>query len=86
MTPPVDSAQQPKRLKWKSITRRCTKAAEQMGHKLEPFKATSSILRMSGCETCGGCCWVAHSSVRGFVAGGRLLAYRCGTPEAVGVL
>lgn len=57
-------------------------------HKAGKFASgmrTPSV-QTSMCETCGGCCWVAHSPTRGFSAGGRILQYRCGTKEAAGVL
>jgi hypothetical protein len=76
------------RLNWKPIRKVCVEAAQAMGHKLSGFdkrKSTPSV-RTAMCETCYGCCWIAYSSTRGFGAGGRLLKYRCGTPEAAGQL
>lgn len=79
------------RLNWKPIIEQATQAAEALGHKLELFGPNSgragqcNAMRMAGCTKCHGCCWIAYSITRGFGAGGRLLHYRCGTPEAMGV-
>ena len=73
---------------WKPIRDTCTKAAEANGHKLGTFgtrKTASGTVRMVSCETCYGCCWIAWTITRGFITGGRLLKYKCGTPEAAGV-
>ena len=84
-------------LNWKPIIKTATKAAEDLGHKLGPFTSTQrhfsdNALRMVSCETCYGCAWVAwidggvkHTDSLGFRCGGRLLKYRCGTPEAAGL-
>jgi hypothetical protein len=78
-------------LNWKPIIKTAKKAAEDLGHKLGPFgRAKQGIfvgnaVRMVSCETCHyGCGWVMHTDRRGFSAGGRILKYRCGTPEAQG--
>jgi hypothetical protein len=75
------------RLDWRSIQKRCTEAAQKMGHELGPFKPHGrGQLRMASCDACYGCCWVAYQPSRGFGAGGRLLMYACGTNEAAGLL
>lgn len=80
------------KLNWKPITALAIKAAEDLGHKLGEFElhrnrlGTAPQLRMASCEKCYGCCWIAWTPTRGFGAGGRLLAYRCGTNEAMGRL
>lgn len=74
------------KLNWKPIQKRATEAAEALGHKLEPFGKANRSVRSASCETCYGCCWVAHSPTRGYSAGGRILKYRCGTNEAMGLL
>jgi hypothetical protein len=78
-------------LNWKPIEASATKAAEALGHKLEPFRkhrsrfgSSSNQGRMATCETCFGCCRVSYDGHR-FGAEGRLLAFRCGTPEAAGI-
>lgn len=77
-----------KSLNWKPIKKVCIEAAESLGHKLEAFKnfKNTGWLKMASCKKCYGCCWIAHTPSRGFGAGGRLLIYRCGTPEAEGLL
>ena len=79
------------RLNWRPITEQATHAAEALGHKLERFEGGprsqlgSNLVRTAGCSKCHGCCWIAYSITRGFGAGGRLLHYACGTPEAMGM-
>jgi hypothetical protein len=72
---------------WKPIKAKVNQAAEKLGHQLEPFNrerlSFAGPLRMANCTKCGGCCWISHAQ-KGFVAGGRLLKFRCGTPEAAG--
>ena len=75
------------KLDWKPIIKTATKAAEELGHKLRPFGRDTGrgpAFRMVSCEKCGGCAWVQYTNIRGFTAGGRILKYRCGTPEAQG--
>jgi hypothetical protein len=85
------------KLDWKPIIKTATKAAEDLGHKLGPIDRAKhgifggNALRMMRCETCCGCGWVAwiegggaHTDSQGFGCGGRILKYRCGTPEAQG--
>lgn len=78
------------KLDWKPISEQAVKWAEELGHKLGPFelhrdpRMSPSLLKMASCETCGGCCWILHDSKREFRCGGRLVKYRCGTPEAAG--
>jgi len=78
------------RLDWKPIRSQAVKAAEALGHKLGPFDSKTTgfgnVVRMASCLKCHGCCWMAfQNSGRGFGADGRLLKYRCGTPEAMGI-
>lgn len=81
-------SQQTTRLNWKPIRAQAIAAAEALGHNLGPFSKISGrkSLKMANCETCYGCCWIAFTTTRGYGAGGRLLKYRCGTPEAAGLL
>lgn len=75
-------------LDWSPIGKACTEAATAMGHKLGEFeirKDTPSV-RMAMCKQCFGCCWIGYTPTRGFTAGGRLTKYRCGTPEAAGLI
>jgi hypothetical protein len=81
---------------WNPIRKQALTAAEALGHKLGPFDTKTTrgmtrdrfgnVARMASCETCGGCCWIAFQPGRGFGAGGRLLKYKCGTPEAAGFI
>lgn len=78
------------RLDWKPITKVAIRAAEELGHTLDTFTGRRSGISPAKCKTamcveCFGCCWIAYTPSRGFTAGGRLLAYRCGTPEAMGI-
>lgn len=79
------------RLNWKPIQKLAKEAAAELGHDIEPFSSNprTPSVRMSGCLTCYGCCWTAYSPSRGasggFTAGGRILKYKCGTKEAMGV-
>jgi hypothetical protein len=74
-------------INWKPIRKICIEAAEALGHKIGEFKARKETpdVRTAICTTCYGCCWIGRSPTRGFGAGGRLLKYRCGTPEAAGL-
>jgi hypothetical protein len=89
LKPAPESEESVSRLNWTPIKQRAVKAAESLGHKLGPFErgylSYTGQLKMASCERCFGCCWVAISQ-RGFVAGGRLLKFRCGTPEAAGLI
>ena len=75
------------RVDWKPIKTKANAAAEQLGHQLGPFErgylSYTGQLKMANCLKCGGFCWIAQKQ-NGFVAGGRLLKFRCGTPEAAG--
>ncbi len=75
-------------MNWKPIAKLATEAAAKLGHKAGGFSGTRQTpsVKTAMCETCCGCCWIAHAQTRGFVAGGRILKYRCGTKEAAGVL
>lgn len=75
-------------MNWKPITAEAVKAAEALGHKLEPFRKRHgrSLIKMASCEKCMGCCWIAYQEGKGFGAGGRILKYECGTKEAAGLL
>ncbi len=75
-------------MNWRSIKSRCVSEAVNLGHKPGKFArpSNSPFIRMMSCETCGGCCWVGWSLARGFGFGGRIVRYRCGTPEAQGFL
>jgi hypothetical protein len=84
-------------LNWKPIIKIANTAAEGLGHKLGAFSRTrggmcGDNIRTVLCEQCYGCCWVAHlvhpgphTDSKGYGCGGRLLKYRCGTPEAAGL-
>jgi hypothetical protein len=78
------------RLNWKPIVDQASRVAESLGHQLGPFTThrnrfgSGNVVRTATCNLCGGCCWIAFSERYG--AGGRLLKYRCGTPEAMGLL
>lgn len=76
-----------KAAEWKPIQKACIEAATAMGHTLgiTGRRATPSV-KTAMCNKCFGCCWVARNATRGFDAGGRLVKYRCGTPEAAGRL
>lgn len=73
---------------WRSIRKGAIKAATDMGHELGPFKRHKGNhpLQTAMCDKCFGCCWIAFHPSRGFIGGGRLMKYRCGTPEAAGFL
>jgi hypothetical protein len=79
-------------LDWNPIRQRAIERAEALGHKLGPFDSSRAHfvngMRMAECETCHGCCWITFQlgSRGGFKMGGRLLKYKCGTPEAMGLL
>lgn len=78
-----------KRLDWKPIATEAVKTAKGLGHTLSRFGGNMgheqrNSFRMATCATCYGCCWISFQSTRGYRAGGRLLKYRCGTPEAQG--
>lgn len=70
---------------WNPIQTKAIKAAEALGHRVEYFRRERRTpgVRTAHCETCHGCCWVTIDD-EGGKAGGRLLKYRCGTPEAAG--
>jgi hypothetical protein len=71
---------------WKSIQAIAVERAAKLGHSVESFtsrRATPGV-KTAHCDICYGCCWVAHSPSRGYSAGGRILKYKCGTPEAQG--
>lgn len=76
------------KLKWNPVRNRAIQQAEKLGHSLGAFRTHSGAhpLKMASCLSCLGCCWIAHSPTRGFMAGGRLLKYKCGTAEAGGYL
>jgi hypothetical protein len=77
---------------WAAVIRSATMAAEKQGHVLGPFSKPSMRtpdVRVASCEKCGGCCDVGYIKLRSgdrYSASGRLLKYRCGTPEAAGFL
>lgn len=74
------------KLNWKPITEAAIDAAGVLGHTLDKFERKSGrSFKMASCTICYGCCWIAHETMRGFIVGGRLLKYRCGTPEAAGL-
>lgn len=80
------------KLNWKPIIAEATKAAEQLGHKLLPFGKTlrspmgaPTAVRTASCADCYGCCWIDWLQGRGHRAGGRILKYKCGTAEAMGM-
>lgn len=74
-------------MNWNSIASAARMAAEANGHSLSAFKKRGlSQIKMASCTKCYGCCWIAwHPAKAGFIAGGRLLKYKCGTPEAAGL-
>ncbi len=73
---------------WARAAAEAIQAAEAMGHTMTEFPRRSGKrtpdVRTASCVTCGGCCWVGFYLYRGFAIGGRLLKYKCGTPEAAG--
>lgn len=72
-------------LDWKPISIRAVERAKSLGHRIDGFeRKPKRSFRMASCQNCGGCCWVAWTG-RGFGFGGRILRYRCGTPEAAGL-
>lgn len=74
---------------WNPIIRKAIAQANKMGHSMESFakpSPESRNIRMASCATCHGCCWVSKGGEKPFSAGGRILAYQCGTKEARGVL
>ena len=77
------------RLDWKPIKAKANNAAVKLGHQLGPFEherlSFAGRLKMASCIKCHGCCWISHTQ-KGFIAGGRLLKFRCGTPEAAGFI
>jgi hypothetical protein len=64
-------------------------ATEGLVHELTPFfherLSYAGPLKTAHCLKCGGFCWISHTQ-KGLIAGGRLLKFRCGTPEAAGFL
>jgi hypothetical protein len=82
-------------LNWKPITKKAVDVAESLGHVVRRFEGNGGAMyaasRIGVCEKCGGCCfigWRKNLESKGgvFSAGGRILKYRCGTPEAAGFL
>ncbi len=76
------------RKKWTPIKFLVTKAVREQGHTIGFFernRRTPDVLTAI-CEICGAVCWVAFSETRGYTGGGRAAKYRCGTPEAMGML
>ena len=73
---------------WREMGDIAKKAAKAKGHTVTSFppKQRTPNVRMGTCETCFGCCWIACDYGGRFSAGGRLLKYECGTPEAMGLL
>ena len=79
-----------RRLNWKPIQNKANEAAKLLGHTLGSFEShrngqARNSVKMASCEICYGCCWIAYTANRGFGAGGRLLIFRCGTSEAMGL-
>lgn len=74
------------RLNWKPIQAEAIKAAAELGREVASFtpRRSHQSVKTAQCETCYGCCCVAMTG-DGFKGGGRILKYRCGTPEARGV-
>jgi hypothetical protein len=58
--------------------------ASQLGHRVGRFSSRRETrgVRTAMCERCYGCCWSSGDGK----AGGRIVAYECGTPEASGLL
>ncbi len=75
-------------MNWNLIREQATDKAVSLGHSLGSFQRCGGRhrVRMAMCQTCQGCCWIALHPSRGFIAGGRLLKYHCGTHEAAGTL
>lgn len=73
---------------WAPIRDSAVKQAASLGHTVSVFKKQPGHhpLKMATCEACLGCCWIGVHPSRGFIMGGRLLKYRCGTHEAAGTL
>jgi len=74
------------RLTWGPIRKQAIEAAREMGHTVSSFtsRRIHPAVRTGMCNTCYGWCWIAIKPSGEFVMGGRLLSYRCGTPEAQG--
>lgn len=79
------------KLNWNPIRKQAIERAKELGHALFAWDTARNRMgspaqvKTAMCETCGGCCWISWIPSRGFAAGGRLLKYQCGTPEAMGM-
>jgi hypothetical protein len=71
---------------WGPIQKLAAESAAALGHTLGDFdhRPRFQSTRMASCETCFGCCWASYKN-SGFTAGGRILKYKCGTKEAMGL-
>jgi len=78
-------------LNWKQIIDQADAAAQALGHDLFAFESARNMpgsparCKTAMCIDCGGCCWVSWIPSAGFRCGGRILRYKCGTPEAMGL-
>lgn len=70
---------------WKTIREKARQEASKLGHHVGPFDGRKQV-RVAMCEKCYGCCWVSQYAAGVVQAGGRILRYKCGTKEAMGVL